>query len=149
MKFPIFQFLLIAFCPVPVHHWQDISGSDVFSSSPSSIYTHYVKVHESLSMPSFFSRLNSSSSLSFCSYERTSKQLIILVAFHWTHSKKSTSLLLGSPKLDPVFQLWPQELWGERSPSGNVPPNVAEDTFGKLSGQVVQRRCGCPIHGGV
>lgn len=58
-----------------------------------------------------FSRLNSPSSLSLSSNERCSYSSNIFVVLHHTYSSKSLSFLYWEPRLDTVFQMFPQQCW--------------------------------------
>jgi len=80
-----------------------------------------------------FSRLNSPSSLSPSLDVRCSRPLVILVAFHWTLSIMSMSLVYSRAlNWTTLLQVWPHlcRVGGKEhllQPSGSNPPNAAQD----------------------
>lgn len=98
--------LCSSFCPLP---FVLALGTTQKSLVPSSLYLpfRWVCIHCQVPPHLLFSRLNSPSFLSLSSQERCSSPLFIFVVFHWTLSSMLMfPLVLGSPVLDTLLQVW-------------------------------------------
>ena len=106
------KLLCFSLCPLPLI----LSlGTTERSLAPSSLcppFSHlYTLTRSPLSLLS--SRLNSPSSLYLSSEERYSGPLVLFLALHWTLQRVHVSLVLESPELDTVLQMWPHWCWVE------------------------------------
>ena len=100
---PVFQFVPIASGPVTGHQWKE-PGSILFAPSLQEfMYTNKVPLNL------LFSRLNSRSSLSLSSPKMLQSLHHLggplLDSLQYVH----VSLVLGSPALDTVLQMWPHQ----------------------------------------